>query len=168
MQTLMSVNYKVKICSLIAYSSHLGISLAVAVSIVIEPPLIAVWYDSILIRATVRVSCCRLLKLYCSAREIGSVSTEPVSFSQVSVPVGCQIPFSKLIYCTCIFPSLYLHSLSFVLAGASISRAYWTQNGAPLQSACFSALSRVSRLPGHKRTGGSMRTHWNTLCQNHT
>lgn len=67
-----------------------------------------------------------VIKSYSRAREIGSGSTEPckaildkscisASHPQVSVPVGCQIPFSKLIYCTCIFPSLYLHSLpSFV------------------------------------------------------
>lgn len=89
------------------------------------------------------------------------MSTEPISFPKVPVPVGCQIPFSKLIYCTCIFPSLYLHSLPLcVYWKASISRAYWTQNGAPLQSACFRALSRFSRLPGHKRT---RRLHAYTL-----
>lgn len=77
-----------------------------------------------------------------------------VSFPQVSVPVRCQIPFSKLIYCTCIFPSLDLHSLPFfcVFAGEPLSRALIERRTERLYKARASVLSRGSL--GYRGTSG--------------
>lgn len=119
-------------------------------------------YDNIvLIRAVIQMSFCSLLKFYSKAREIRSRSTGSVSFPQVSVPVGCQIPFSKLIYCTCVFPALYLHSLAFfvcLLESLYLARLLNAERSA--SKARASGLSRSSL--GYRGTA-DRRLHAYTL-----
>lgn len=59
----------------------------------------------------------------------------PITHRSLS-PSDVKIPFSKLIYCTCIFPSLYLNSLPFFVS--------------LLESLCLARLLNAERSASYK------------------
>lgn len=139
LHTFISVSDRVQICNIAAY---LGITLEVAVSIVtvhgdrtaFNTTIIGVWYDSLLIRATVQVSCYTKVVLQCTRDRVSEYRAclypSGLCPRRVSNPVlqanllylYFSIPLSPLSPFVCLLESLYLARLLNAERSASTKR----------------------------------------------
>lgn len=154
LHTFMSINDKVKICNSLAIAAYLGISLEVAVSIVtvvIEPPLIGV-YDSILIRATVEVSCYTKVLLQCTRDRVSEYRACLFPAGLCPRRVSNPVLQANLLYLYFSIPLSPLSPFLCVFAGKPLSRALIERRTERLYKARASVLSRGSL--GYRDTSG--------------